>query len=159
MTKLKNLAYLLLFGAGLLSLKYFVIDRVFVSAPKDSEVWFTSGLLLIVLGVFVTEKYFTRSLDVIVNVITLIVVLLTLDRPEDFRLWTPVFIYVVGEQRIVDIFHQIVARHGLVAVRRAILFLRHGPDRPLMFFVDDAGVCLAFEFGFMDASNSAKSPK
>ncbi len=93
MTKIKNLIYLLLFGGGLVSLKFLLVDRIFVGLPKDSEIWFTSGLLLIILGVFVTEKYFTRSLDVLVNIITLGVILSTLDNSSLFRLWTPLLLY------------------------------------------------------------------
>lgn len=87
MDKLKNLAYLFIFGAILLALKFLVVDVYFPALPQDAGIWFTSGLLLIILGVFVTEKYFTRSLDVIVNIVTLGVVLLTLDHPNLFRLW------------------------------------------------------------------------
>lgn len=98
MTKLKNLVYLGIFGGALLLLKYYVVDPIFTTAPKDSSIWFTSGLLLVVLGIFVTEKYFTRSLDVLVNVITLLVVLFTLDRPNDFQLWSALLTYtcIVG---------------------------------------------------------------
>ena len=93
MSKLKNLTYLLIFGGILFSLKFLLIDKVFISLPHDAGIWFTSGLLLIILGLFVTEKYFTKSLDVIVNVIAVTVVLLTLDRPGYFRLWGALLTY------------------------------------------------------------------
>lgn len=93
MSKFKNLAYLLLFGGALLCLKFLLIDHVFVDLPKDAGIWFTSGLLLVILGIFVTEKYFTKSLDVLVNVITLTIVLLTLDRPGNFHLWGALLTY------------------------------------------------------------------
>lgn len=95
MSKLKNLFYLFLFGGALLGIKFGVVNKIFVAYPKDADVWFTSGLLLVVLGVFVTEKYFTRSLDVIVNIITLTVVLLTIDSPHDFRLWSALLTYTI----------------------------------------------------------------
>jgi hypothetical protein len=93
MSKVKNLIYLLIFSGILLALKLFVVDRIFTSRTHDADIWFTSGLLLIVLGLFVTEKYFTKSLDVIVNVIMVTVVLLTLNKPEDFRLWGALLTY------------------------------------------------------------------
>lgn len=98
MSKIKNLFYLLLFGGALFSIKIFLVDKVFADLPEDAELWFTSGLLLIILGVFVTEKYFTKSLDVLVNVITLGVVLLTLDNPQFFKLWPALVAYggIVG---------------------------------------------------------------
>ncbi len=91
--KIKNLIYLIVFSGILFSLKFFVVDKVFVGLEKDADVWFTSGLLLILLGVFVTEKYFTKPLDVIVNVVTLFVVLLTLDNVGKFYLYWPLFVY------------------------------------------------------------------
>jgi len=96
MTKIKNLVYLAVFSLELIFLKLYVIDKAFVNLGRDSELWFTSGLLLIILGVFVTEKYFTKSLDVIVNIVTLGVVLSTLDNPSRFRLWNPLLFFGVG---------------------------------------------------------------
>lgn len=93
MNKIKNLIYLVIFTGILLSLKFLVIDNIFTNLSKDAEIWFTSGLLLIVLGVFVTEKYFTKPLDVIVNVITLFVVLLTLNNISVFLLYWPLFYF------------------------------------------------------------------
>jgi len=91
--KIKNLIYLLVFVSILLFLKFFVIDKTFTNLPPDSQVWFTSGLLLVVLGIFVTEKYFTKPLDVIVNIVTLFVVLSTLDNAQKFLLYWPLFVY------------------------------------------------------------------
>jgi len=93
MSKIKNLIYLFIFTGILLFLKFIVIDNTFHNLSKDAEIWFTSGLLLIILGIFVTEKYFTKPLDVIVNVITLFVVLLMLDDISRFALYWPLFIY------------------------------------------------------------------
>jgi hypothetical protein len=92
-SKVKNLVYLIVFAGILFALKFLVIDRVFAGLGNDVEIWFTSGLLLIVLGIFVTEKYFTKPLDVIVNVITLFVVLLTLDNISKFYLYWPLVVY------------------------------------------------------------------
>lgn len=92
-SKAKNLIYLLVFTGILFALKFLLVDKVFANLGNDAQVWFTSGLLLIVLGVFVTEKYFTRPLDVIVNVITLFVVLSTLDNVSNFQLYWPLVAY------------------------------------------------------------------
>ena len=93
MNKLKNLIYLFVFTGALLSLKFFVIDNIFTDAIKDAEIWFTSGLLLVVLGIFVTEKYFTKPLDVIVNVLLLFVVLSMLENVGKFLLYWPLLVY------------------------------------------------------------------
>jgi len=93
--KTKNLIYLFVFTGVLFCLKFLIIDKVFPGISNDAQVWFTSGLLLIVLGVFVTEKYFTKPLDVIVNIITLAVVLSMLDNKEKFLLFFPLSIYLI----------------------------------------------------------------
>ena len=93
MSKIKNLIYLFIFTGALLALKFLVIDKIFIDLGKDAEVWFTSGLLLVVLGVFVTEKYFTKPLDVIVNVMLLFVVLSMLENVGQFLLYWPLLIY------------------------------------------------------------------
>ena len=92
-SKAKNLIYLFIFTGILFALKFLLVDKVFADLGNDAQVWFTSGLLLIILGVFVTEKYFTRPLDVIVNVITLFVVLSTLDNVSNFQLYWPFAAY------------------------------------------------------------------
>ncbi|MEN6511769.1 MAG: DUF87 domain-containing protein [Chloroherpetonaceae bacterium] len=91
--KIKNLIYLIVFTSILIFLKFLIIDKIFISTSKDSEIWFTSGLLLIILGTLITEKYFTKPLDVIVNVITLFIVLLTLDNATKFLLYGPLLVY------------------------------------------------------------------
>jgi ABC-type dipeptide/oligopeptide/nickel transport system ATPase component len=94
--KLKNIIYLLIFTSVLFLLKYGLIDHVFLSLSKDSEVWFSSGLLLVILGVFITEKFFTSPVDVIVNVVTVIVILLSIDDKTKFSLWLAVLVYSLG---------------------------------------------------------------
>src|SRR3989339_1738733 len=91
--RIKNLVYFILFAGALFIIRFLIIDRIFVNIGKDAQIWFTSGLLLIILGVFVTEKYFTKPLDVIVNITSLFVVLTTLDNINAFLLYKPLLIY------------------------------------------------------------------
>lgn len=93
MKKVKNLIYLFIFTGVLLALKFLVIDKIFTDLGNDADIWFTSGLLLVVLGIFVTEKYFTKPLDVIVNVIVLFVVLSTFENVSQFLLYGPLLAY------------------------------------------------------------------
>lgn len=93
MKKAKNLIYLFVFTGTLFALKFLVIDKVFIDFGNDAQVWFTSGLLLVVLGIFITEKYFTKPLDVIINVVLLFVVLLMMENVGQFLLYWPLFIF------------------------------------------------------------------
>lgn len=93
MSKQRSIIYLLIYLLVLAGLRI-AVDRVFPLLPgAANELWFASGLLLIVLSVLVTEKHFTRSLDVVVNAITVIVVLETIDVSDRFPLYSEVYIY------------------------------------------------------------------
>ncbi len=96
MSKFFSFIYLLAFGGALLLLRFIVIPKYFPDIPQDAyEIWFASGLLLVVMGVFLTEKYFTKSLDVLVNVIALTFALWTVDSFKTFALY-PAFFYYTG---------------------------------------------------------------
>ncbi len=95
MTKLRGFLYFLVYLIALLILRHFVV-LTFPNTTKGSDIWFASGLLLIVLGVFITEKYFTRSLDVIINVITLLIVLWTIDSFKLFSLYPILLAYTIS---------------------------------------------------------------
>ncbi len=95
MSKLRSLVYLVLYLGALIVLRHFV-GLAFPSLPADADsMWFASGLLLVILGVFVTEKHFTKSLDVVVSSITLLVVLHTIDPNARFTLYGPVYYYTI----------------------------------------------------------------
>ncbi|MDD4178974.1 MAG: DUF87 domain-containing protein [Candidatus Margulisbacteria bacterium] len=94
MSKIKSFLYLAIFFVALIALRYF-ITIAFPHLPKDSDIWFASGLLLIILGIFITEKYFTKSLDVIVNIITLLIVLWTVDSFKTFALYPSLLVYTI----------------------------------------------------------------
>src|SRR5687768_3224586 len=95
MPKQRSIIYLVIYLIALLALRWSV-DSVFPNLPKSAdELWFESGLLLIVLGALVTEKYFTRPLDVIVNTVTAIVVLDTVDVANQFPLFSEVYVFAV----------------------------------------------------------------
>ena len=55
----------------------------------------------------------------------------------------------VGEELLVDEVAQVVAGHGLVVVELAVLALRRGPRLPAVGLVEDEGVLLALQRGFV----------
>jgi uncharacterized protein len=94
MTKTRSLVYLLIFLAILLIIRFWIFEKLNIPQTRGTEIWFASGLLLVILGVFLTERYFTKTIDVIVNVITLLVALWAVDRFETFILYPALLIYV-----------------------------------------------------------------
>ena len=95
MNKIKNVIYLGLFLGALFFIKFLFVDIAFVNMPQDANIWFSSGLILIILGLFITEKNFTSPVNVIVNVITTLVILLMLNNRAEFRLWESLVYYCV----------------------------------------------------------------
>jgi len=95
MTKARSLIYLAVYLAVLFLLRG-AVASAFPDLPIDGDnLWFASGLLLVVLGVFVTEKHFTKPLDVVVSAITLVVVLHTVTASARFVLYGPVYFYTI----------------------------------------------------------------
>ncbi len=79
MTKKRSIIYFLVYLSFLLTLRYLIIPKAFPNISSDSEIWFSSGILLILLGICITEKYFTKSLDALINSLTVFVVLMTIN--------------------------------------------------------------------------------
>lgn len=95
MNKIKNVIYLGLFLGALFLIKFLVVDVAFINMPQDANIWFSSGLILIILGLFITEKNFTSPVNVIVNIITVLVILFMLNDKGEFRLWGSLVYYCV----------------------------------------------------------------
>jgi len=95
MNKIKNVIYLGLFLGVLFLIKFLVVDVAFINMPQDANIWFSSGLILIILGLFITEKNFTSPVNVIVNIITVLVILFMLNDKGEFRLWGSLVYYCV----------------------------------------------------------------
>ncbi len=55
----------------------------------------------------------------------------------------------VGEELLIDEVAEVVAGHRLVVVELAVLALRRGPALPAVGLVEDEGVFLALERGFV----------
>jgi hypothetical protein len=95
MTKVRSVLYLVVYVAALSFLRGVVTTAFPSIAPAATDLWFASGLLLVVLGVLVTEKWFTRPLDVVVNALTVVVVLQTMDTTGSDYLFSVARIYAL----------------------------------------------------------------
>lgn len=77
-------------GSGLSS----ILDQ-----NNDSSIWFYSGILLIIMGKYVTEPYFSTPTDTFANSISLILVLITID--DKTKLWGYHFLLIYSISLIV----------------------------------------------------------
>ncbi len=78
--------FFLIFFSILLFLVLFIVRGHLLPKPEDG-LWFQFGLLLVVLGSFFLEPYFTKPTDVVANSIAVIVTLLAVSGRSDFILW------------------------------------------------------------------------
>lgn len=73
---------------------------------NDSSIWFYSGILLIIMGKYVTEPYFSTPTDTFSNCISLILVLITVD--DKSKLWGYNFLIVYSIFLIIlSLFHMV----------------------------------------------------
>lgn len=79
----------------LLSLVFTLIGgnfiQLFSEAGIDSSIWFYSGALLIVLGAYIAEPFFSKPTDVIANSVAVIIALLCLQDKDAFLFYPYVF--------------------------------------------------------------------
>lgn len=72
---------------ALLILMFSIIDGNFVElvseSSEDKRIWFFSGALLIILGKYVAEPFFTKPTDSITNSAAIIITLLTLNNKDE----------------------------------------------------------------------------
>ncbi len=70
----------------ILIILFSIIDGNFIELitknSEDQRIWFFSGALLIILGKYVAEPYFTKPTDSITNSAAIIITLLTLNNKE-----------------------------------------------------------------------------
>ena len=84
---------------SILTLIYHLIggnaDAVFGINIKDYSIWFFSAALMIVMGKYIVEPYFTKPSDAIVNAMTVIIALVGLKEKELFLGYTAIFYYAL----------------------------------------------------------------
>ena len=85
MTKTTRVVHLLLFLIVLYSLDYWLTGNLSISSG-DSAIWLHSGLLMIVLGLYWIEPFFTKPSDVVVNALVVFVSVSTLNAPP-YQYW------------------------------------------------------------------------
>ena len=86
--------HLLLFLLALFSIVVFVEGRIFVPTG-DTSIWLHCGLLMIIIGMFWIEKYFTKPADVVVNTLIVFISISTLNNPPLGEYWTIIKYYAL----------------------------------------------------------------
>ncbi|TBW30005.1 ATP-binding protein [Gramella sp. KN1008] len=80
---------------GIFSLIGGNISNVIFGQSIDSSIWFYSGALLIVLGAYIAEPFFSKPSNIIINSVVIIVALLGLDDKNALIGYSFIFYYAV----------------------------------------------------------------
>ena len=81
-----------------------------LNQSEPTSVWFFSGILLIIMGMYVTEPYFSSPTDTLSNSISLILVLTSLTNRQELKGYVGLLIYAVC-MFMLSIFHMIIKNH------------------------------------------------
>lgn len=64
-----------------------------IKGSTDESIWFYSGVLLIIMGQYVTEPFFSTPADAFANSITAILALIAVHNKQSFKLYWVIFVY------------------------------------------------------------------
>ena len=87
-----------------------------LNQSEPTSVWFFSGILLIIMGMYVTEPYFSSPTDTLSNSISLILVLTSLTNRQELKGYVGLLVYAVC-MFMLSIFHMIIKNHNEKAKR------------------------------------------
>lgn len=79
-----------------------------LNQSEPTSVWFFSGILLIIMGMYVTEPYFSSPTDTLSNSISLILVLTSLTNRQELKGYVGLLVYAVC-MFMLSIFHMITS--------------------------------------------------
>ncbi len=76
-----------------------------IKGSTDESIWFYSGVLLIIMGQYVSEPFFSTPADAFANSITAILALITVHNKQSFKMYWVLFVYccIIGLLSIVAI--------------------------------------------------------
>ena len=114
-----------------------------LNQSEPTSVWFFSGILLIIMGMYVTEPYFSSPTDTLSNSISLILVLTSLTNRQELKGYVGLLVYAVC-MFMLSIFHMIIKNHNEKAKRISFWCLKHLGSSKTMFSV----VYLVWAFSF-----------
>lgn len=95
MTRRAQLIHLLVFLTGLVVLNYIVTGSL-VPPTGDAAIWFHSGLLMLILGIYWIEPYFTKPADVVINGLVVFVSTSMFVEPPNAEWWTLLRYFALG---------------------------------------------------------------
>ena len=87
MTKRERIVYLITFISGLYGLNW-ILNNSFAIPVGDRAIWLHGGLLMIIVGSYWIEHFFTRPADVVINGLVVFISTSTLNNPPFEQWWT-----------------------------------------------------------------------
>lgn len=105
-----------------------------LNQSEPASVWFFSGILLIIMGMYVTEPYFSSPTDTLSNSISLILVLTSLTNRQELKGYVGLLVYAVC-MFMLSIFHMVIKNHNEKAKRISFWCLKNLGSSKTMFSV------------------------
>ena len=105
-----------------------------LNQTEPTSVWFFSGILLVIMGMYVTEPFFSTPTDTLSNSISLILVLTALTGRQQLVGYWGLLSYAIG-MFVISIFHMIVKNRYEKAKRISYWFLKYLGCSKVMFSV------------------------
>lgn len=87
MTRRSQLLHIILFVAALVSLNW-TISNSLLPPTGDASIWYHAGLLMLILGMYWIEPYFTKPADVVVNGLVVFISISSLSNPPNAEWWS-----------------------------------------------------------------------
>lgn len=105
-----------------------------LNQSESTSVWFFSGILLVIMGMYVTEPYFSSPTDTLSNSISLILVLTALKSKQQLRGYWFLLIYAIC-MFLISITHMIVKNQNEKAKKISFWLLKNLGRSKVMFSV------------------------
>ena len=105
-----------------------------LNQTEPTSVWFFSGILLVIMGMYVTEPFFSSPTDTLSNSISLIIVLTALTGRQQLVGYWGLLSYAIC-MFLISIFHMIVKDRNEKAKRISYWLLKHLGSSKVMFSV------------------------
>lgn len=105
-----------------------------LNQSEPTTVWFFSGILLVIMGMYVTEPYFSSPTDTLSNSISLILVLTALTSKQEIVGYWGLLVYAIC-MFLISIVHMIVKNKSEKAKKISFWILKYLGSSKVMFSV------------------------
>ena len=147
----------------LMAIIFLLLGGSLFDINEDTSIWFYSGAILLILGTYVIEPFFTKPTDSIANAISALLALIALTNKNNLVAYTFIFYYVIviflisvisiffkdKPTKIGSIFYWLVKYFGSAKLIFSLIYLSAAysyftKNIPMLIFASVFWVCIIF---------------